>query len=225
MKKDWPSRNWLIVNIIVVVGEISLACLIWFSGEWFLAGSRETFGPLNSYIFIWLSIVIATIAALNTVMASLIASKSLELSRATTRPSLTLQEADIIAPETLVRLVVKNTGTLPAENGKFKVNIIPIQEPDRPEIILEGEIPLLFPNDEMGLFLPTDKEIIQVPMTTSDFASLVNSGTEIHFRLEMKYRSFEKEYVYGKVLKLPPRQKGRKALANLVSVEGSSYYK
>ena len=103
--------------------------------------------------------------------------------------------------------------------------MLKIQEPDRPEIILEGEIPLLFPNDEMSLFLPTDKEVVQVLMLTSDFASLVNSGREIHFRLEMKYRSFEKEYVYGKVLKLLPRQKGRKALANLVSVEGSSYYK
>ena len=36
---------------------------------------------------------------------------------------------------------------------------------------------------------------------------------------------FEKEYVYGQVFKLFPRQKGHKALASLVSVEGSSYYK
>jgi len=211
---DKIKSNWkvLLITIVAVVAICSFIDWIW-----------DTYG--QDYALMWVSLFIAVIVAIVALSSLKITRDSLELTRATTRPFLTLKEADIIAPETLVRLVVKNTGTLPTENGKFKVNIISIQEPDRPEITLKGEIPLLFPNDEMGLFLPTDKEIIQIPMPTSDFASLVNSGREIHFRLEMKYRSFEKEYVYGKVLKLLPRQKGRKALANLVSVEGSSYYK
>ena len=149
---------------------------------------------------------------------------SLELTRVTTRPFLTLKEAHI-TPDILVKLVIENTGTLPAENGKYKVNIIPIQEPDRPETIHEGEIALIFPNDSMGIFFPTSEPTVGVPKAHPDFVNLMNSGKEIHFRVQMKYHSFGKEYVYGQVFKLFPRQKGHKALANLVSVEGSSYYK
>ena len=217
---DKIRSNW---KVLVILGVLVGICI-------FLKSVFNNYG--TNIGLMWVAVIIAAIAAI-AALESLGATRkslkttreSLELTRATTRPFLTLKEADITVPETLVRFVVKNTGTLPAENGKFKVNIISLQEPDAPEIILEGEIPLLFPNDEMSLFLPTDTTIIHVPMPTSDFVSLVNSGKEIHFRLEMKYRSFEKEYVYGKVLKLLPRQKGQKALANLVSVEGSSYYK
>lgn len=117
MGRKWFRRNWL--WIIVVVGEVILACLIWLSGDWFFGGSRQTFGPLNSYIFIWFSIVIATIAALNSVRASDVASKSLELTRATQRPFLNV-ESDVTCymyPKSIGRIIVgiNNKGNFPAD--------------------------------------------------------------------------------------------------------------
>jgi len=88
------KRHWAIIisNFAILLGVGGIACLIWFSGDWFFAGSRETFGPLNSYIFIWVSIAIAAIAALNAGTASIIASRSLRLTRATTRPFLNVAD-------------------------------------------------------------------------------------------------------------------------------------
>jgi len=105
--------------IIIVVGEVILACLIWLSGDWFFGGSRQTFGPLNSYIFIWLSIVIASIAALSSVRASVVASKSLELTRATQRPFLNVEGSVTckIYPKSIGRIIasINNTGNFPAD--------------------------------------------------------------------------------------------------------------
>ncbi len=152
--------------------------------------------------------------------------KALELTRITTRPFLTLEEADIVTPENIGRFIFKNTGNLPAENANFKLEIYSIPKPDRPEIIAEGEIPILFPNDKMGLSIPIDVDkSISVPIPTSDFVNLVNSGTEVHFNFKAKYLSFKEEYEFGKVLKLLPHLKGVKTLANLLTVTGSTYYK
>ena len=63
-------------------------------------------------LFIAVIVAIVALGSLRVTRESLKTTReSLELTRATTRPFLTLKEADIIAPETLVRLVVKNTGT------------------------------------------------------------------------------------------------------------------
>jgi len=221
------KSHWLIAiaNLAVWLGGGVLSYIIWVLG-----GGRVTFGPLGSYSFICLSIVIAITAALNSGIASIIASKSLALTRATTeltgtttRPFLALKDS-YISPQITVILVVKNTGTLPAENGTFKVDIISIPEPDKPDIMHESEIPLIFPNDQITMEFPISEPIVQFPKARPDFVNLVNSGKEIHFRLEMNYRSFEKEYVYGKTLKLIAHQKDITALGNLMTIKGSSYY-
>jgi hypothetical protein len=116
------KRHWLIaiVNLAVWVGGGVFSYIIWIFG-----GGRETFGPLNSYIFIWLSIVIASTAALNSAVASVIASKALELTRATTRPFLTYLVGGIVLDEgnkvAFLRIVVSNKGNLPAENPFLQI--------------------------------------------------------------------------------------------------------
>ena len=157
MKRKWFRRNWL--WIIVVVGEIILACLIWLSGDWFFGGSRQTFGPLNSYIFIWFSIVIATIAALDSVRASDVASKSLELTRATQRPFLNVLGITVIwsrndgspTPVNYFVIHISNTGIFPANQVSVVLNVSKTDSDNQKHLfVVEREIPsICFPNEEI----------------------------------------------------------------------------
>lgn len=119
VKSGKASLKLIISLTVIVVGaEVIIAILIWFSGDWFLGGSRQTFGPLHNYGFIWLSIVIASIAALNSWIMSHVASKSLELTRATQRPFLTYVVDNLILDESgtaSLKIIVSNKGNLPAE--------------------------------------------------------------------------------------------------------------
>jgi len=96
------KKNIILTNVIIFVFIVIVAVIIWLSGDWLYAGSRETFGPLNSYIFVWISILIASIAATNTVIASImtrdslrITEDSLELTRAIQRPFLNIDRATL----------------------------------------------------------------------------------------------------------------------------------
>lgn len=98
-------------NIIFISAEMILASLAWFSGEWFFAGSVQTFGSLHSYSFIWLAIIIATIAALNSIFTTTIASE-------TQRPLLARSGKHILAVKqgdyVIIPFVIENFGTIPA---------------------------------------------------------------------------------------------------------------
>lgn len=112
-------------NILLIAVEVILASIIWFSGDWFFAGSEETFGTLHGYIFLWIALIIATIAALNSIFASVSAhdsfvttTASLELTRVTTRPFLNVQ-LSLTKRMSLDRAIftteIENTGNLPAD--------------------------------------------------------------------------------------------------------------
>lgn len=176
---EWFRRNWLVTNIIIIFGEVTIACLIWLSGDWLLAGSRETFGPLNSYIFIWLSIVIATVAAFNAVTASLIASKSLELSRATTRPFLNVVGISVIwsrndgspTPVNYFVIHIGNTGIFPADHVSVVLNVSKTNSDNQKHLfVVEGEIPsICFPGEEINnLIFRETKEPEQLSVANQD---------------------------------------------------------
>jgi len=212
---QWLKKRLKIILLYALITSIIIVALT-------IANSQYGFGTF----LVYLGIVIASIAAFANIHSNLMTRKALELTRITTRPFLSLEEADIATPEIIGRFTLKNTGNLPAENASFKVEIYSIPKPDRPEIIEEGEIPILFPNDGMTLFVPIDEnKSINFPVPASDFVNLVNSGKEVHFSFKAKYMSFKEEYEFGKVLKLLPHTKGDKSLANLLTVEGSTYYK
>jgi hypothetical protein len=67
-------RHIVLANLGLLLLVLIFAIVIWRSGQWFLAGSVETFGPLHNYSFIWLSIAIASVAALNSIFAATITS-------------------------------------------------------------------------------------------------------------------------------------------------------
>ncbi|MFC1990916.1 hypothetical protein ACFLU9_02040 [Chloroflexota bacterium] len=104
----------LSVNIIVLLIEGLLARYLWFSWN-----GRVTFGPLNGYIFLWVSIGIGSIAIVNSIIASLIASNSLKLTRTTQRPFLNV-DGNVTChkyPESIGRIVagINNKGNFPAD--------------------------------------------------------------------------------------------------------------
>lgn len=123
---NFIKNNWrlllvvLSVNIIVLLIEGLLARYLWVSWN-----GRVTFGPLNGYIFLWVSIGIGSIAIVNSTIASLIASNSLKLTRATTRPFLTYLVKDIVLDESnkaaFLMIVVSNKGNLPAEKPLLQI--------------------------------------------------------------------------------------------------------
>jgi len=117
---EWYKRNIIIAIFTVLIIEAIIAYLFWSLG-----GSRQTFGPLSSYGLIWLSIAIASIAAITSVFSSIstrdslaVTRQSLELTRATTRPFLTFRKVDFFMslPESEPRLqiLICNLGSLPA---------------------------------------------------------------------------------------------------------------
>ncbi len=213
MKKEWFRRNWLL--IIVVVGEVILACLIWLSGDWFFGGSRQTFGPLNSYIFIWFSIVIATIAALNSVRASDVASKSLELTRATQRPFLTLAKAEYNPHGPEVILYICNTGALPGDEVLVEIfflqsisDMLPITGS------ISYPLPSIFPNEEK----------ILAAVSNPDMVSFINSGAEARIFVTIKYRSIEKECNTRRMLRWPTGREARQHPLRLEALEEGNYW-
>lgn len=212
---QWLKKSLKRILLYALITPIVIGALT-------IVNSQYGFGTF----LVYLGIVIASIAAFANIHSNLMTRKALGLTRITTRPFLSLEEAYIKTPEIIGRFTLKNTGNLPAENASFKIEIYSIPKPDRPEIIEEGEIPILFPNDKMTLSIPTDVDkSISVPIPTSDFVNLVNSGKEVHFSFKAKYLSFKEEYEFGKVLELLPHPKGGKSLANLITVTGSTYYK
>ena len=203
-------RNWLITNIIIVLGEIIIACLIWLSGDWFLAGSRETFGPLNSYIFIWLSIVIATVAAFNTVRASLIASKSLELSRATTRPFLNVVGGISViwsrndgspTPVNYFVIHVGNTGIFPADHVSVVLNVSKTNSDNQKHLfVVEGEIPsICFPGEGINnLIFRETKEKEQLTLANQDKLKVIieiSYQNKLTHQFHKTIRSYLAQYV------------------------------
>lgn len=182
MKKEWFRRNWLL--IIIVVGEVILAYLIWLSGDWFFGGSRQTFGPLNSYIFIWLSIVIASIAALSSVRASEMASKSLELTRATTRPFMTYSKFGITFPSDLaiLHIWICNTGVHPADNVSVDIALFTIASKDG------KEQPLTSPFRTSALFFPKQELIFSFGVEDPKHVDLIKAEkTLVRISIDYQY--------------------------------------
>lgn len=218
MKKEWFRRNWL--WIIVVVGEVILACLIWLSGDWFFGGSRQTFGPLNSYIFIWLSIVIATIAALNSMKASDVASKSLELTRATQRPFLSITSIVHQPPKT-VEIIFCNTGALPSDSNTFQAIFSETKDFSEPNDLNKLSHPIIH---ESPPIFPGEKQQWDI-FLTQDRVEYVNSGNEVYLKIDIKYIYNKKEEgITSRVSHLPKSDKERGRVPFSILSEGS-YWK
>jgi len=178
-------RHIIQTNLIVLGAEGILACLLWFSGEWFFSGSKETFGPLNNYVFIWLSILVATIAALNAVLASTIASDS-------QRPFVNVNRIHVnwsrndsspIAVENFL-IGINNAGVFPADQVSIFFNVCGSDGDKEKQHLFkmhEENAAIYFPNEDMP-------NLMFVEADTKDKLT-VQSGGKLQVKIIISYEN------------------------------------
>ena len=193
---QWFRNHIIWTNIIFITVEVILASIIWFSGAWFFAGSRETFGPLNSYIFIWLSIIIATMAVINSIVA-------ITLANETQRPWLYMIGGKVTPYErnhryTVLPFILSNSGSLPATNVDshidFFANDEEITEDNESRVFevptREEETPMLLPNDTYTEGFVLD---IQNPNDRQLLDCIKQGKTKVRFRVS--YESLSRKHL------------------------------
>lgn len=193
---QWFRNNIIWTNIILIAVEVILASIIWRSGDWFFAGSRETFGPLNSYIFIWLSIIIATMAAINSIFATTLANE-------TQRPWLYMI-GDKVTPDernnryTALPFILSNSGSLPATNIHcdidFFANEEKVTEDNKSRVfevaIKREEPPMLLPN---GTYTEQYVLDIQNPNDLRLLDCMKQGKAKVRFRIS--YESLSRKHL------------------------------
>jgi hypothetical protein len=152
-------RHTVFTNLALIGVEVGGASLAWF-----IFNGRQTFESLHSYFFICASIVIASVAALNSILASSIASEA-------QRPFLyrtSLTKTQRVGKYITLGFNIKNSGSLPAEDVQTDINFFDKDEKaterNRSDIyeppILESESSsfLLFPNSDYYQSIVLDLE-------------------------------------------------------------------
>jgi len=180
-------------NLLLIVVEILIAILVWYSGDWFFSGSEETFGTLHSYIFIWTTVIIASTASLNSIFASLsahdsltVTRNSLELTRGAIRPFMTVIEykeepfktdSGQILPA--IWLTLTNSGGLPADNIYAAIKLVEVESGGNLNTLKEQDKPL-------GVLFPSQKYNV-AQIINAEHVSLFNEGkTRIYIDIRYK---------------------------------------
>jgi hypothetical protein len=177
-------RRHVARTTVVVVGiEIALAVIIWYAG-----GGRATFQALNNYIFLCLSVVIASLAAIGSIFASMSAhdsltltQKSLELARATQRPFLTARTSSIRLNDDHgeVFLVVTNTGSLPADRVFVEMTLWTLDSKAHERVL--GAI-----KQDNAIYFPQANHKMLITVTKQPLKLIREEKTGV--RLTMKYQ-------------------------------------
>ncbi|MBA7696497.1 hypothetical protein ES703_105146 [subsurface metagenome] len=216
----WCRRHIIRTNLALIGIEIAVACLVWF-----IFDGRQTFGPLNTYAIVCLSVVVASIAALNSMFASVSAhdslvttQESLELTRNSIRPF--LYAFGPIDPKTSKSHVkftftIHNSGSLPANDVKTDIQFF-----DKDEEVTEGNSsskyakptadpvsPILFPNDDIYLKYSFD-------LKDANDAKLWKNmqNGKIKYRARITYTSLGRKHETIQTVELL-KQAGEKGLA------------
>jgi hypothetical protein len=200
---SWCRRHIIWTNLIVLWFEIIVASLIWLT-----FGGTQTFGSLNTYVIVCLSIVIASIAALNSMFASVAAhdslvttQKSLELTRNSIRPFLYIAGSigvDKVGKYIKLTFAIQNSGSLPGEDVHVDIDFFDEGEKVTEENTSskytvptrELESPLLFPNSVFyeGYVLDSEsKNDLEL------WDNIVKGKTKC--RVRISYKSLEREHI------------------------------
>ena len=146
---DKIKHHWKILTILTTYVAICL----------FLTWVFDKYGP--NIALMWVAVIIAAIAAivalesLRAITKSLkLTQDSLKLTRATTRPFLNVSMPNTILFQSELRLVICNTGALPADKVEILCTLRTIENE---VVIKEYELPawnkapsIYFPGDEVG---------------------------------------------------------------------------
>lgn len=223
----WCRRHIILTNLIVLVCEVVLAVLIWF-----VFNGSQAFGSVNSYAFIWLSIVIASVAALSSMFGSVSehdsltvttqslerTTEALELTRATTRPFLNVSTPKSIVAQSSMELVICNTGNIPADRVEILCTLCTME---KEEVVKEYELTpwtkqapsIYFPGDEVGphySWSPKDYDFVDdetrrktTIRVTIDYRNKLTQKTHTTNRMFMAGVS-NQAYIY-QLVPIPPK--------------------
>lgn len=212
---DKIKSNWkvLLVTIVVVVAICSFIDWIW-----------DKYG--QDYALMWVSLFIAVIVAI-VALLSLEATRrslkvtqdSLELTRATTRPFLSITSVVYQPPKT-VEIIFCNTGALPTNSYTSQAifsqtnDFSKLNDLNKLSVPVTHEAPPIFPNEKQqwDLYLAQDR------------ADYINSGNEVYLKIDIKYiYNGKEEGATSRVSYLPKSDKGRVRLPFSILSEGSSW--
>ncbi|MDH5364544.1 MAG: hypothetical protein OEW82_05195 [Dehalococcoidia bacterium] len=130
----------------------------------------------------FISIIVATFFASRSLVLT---SKSLELTRATTRPFLTLSGYKVILPSSRVDmeivLLIRNTGSLPADSVSIDVILAAVNDADETERQLEK-----YELVKNAIYFPTIDETLHV-VPSSDISKLI-LDEKAKIRIIMNYQ-------------------------------------
>lgn len=186
---EWCNRHKqiILINILALFMVVIVAILIWFSGEWFFGGSVQTFGPLHSYGFIWLAILIAILAATNTIIASATAKDALELTRNTMRPFLTVSGYKIISlsgkAAMEIIIYIKNSGPLPADSVSVDTVLITVKDKYGTEQELQKDRLV-----EKAIYFPSIDETLHVVPSAKNSQLILDEKTKIRIIINYRHR-------------------------------------
>lgn len=194
---EWCRHNVIPTTLIVLGVEVIVACLIWF-----IFGGRQTFGPLNTYVIVCLSVVIASIAALNSMFASISARdsltatrESLELTRNTTIPFLTLSSYYVISPTQSgdanmeIELVIKNTGSLPADSVSVETSLLASDVTNGSERQLQTDGLV-----DGAIYFPAIEEHLHIVPTPNTVQLILDEKTTIRIIINYQHRLAKEDY-------------------------------
>ncbi|MFC2035834.1 hypothetical protein ACFLUJ_06920 [Chloroflexota bacterium] len=144
------KRHILLTNTILIAFITILAMLIWLSGDWFFAGSIVTFGPLHNYVFIWISILIASVAALNAILSSLIARDSQRPFLNVSRVHLNWSNLQMNCSNINNFIIgVENTGNFPADEVSIRFSVWKSEKGSQKHLfVMKEESQIYFPNED-----------------------------------------------------------------------------
>lgn len=194
-------RHIIITNGVIIVLEIIIAALVWY-----FSGAKTAFQTTSNYTFLCASVVIASVAAVNSILASVIAhdslkltQDSLELTRATQRPFLTPTNLIITFAQTKSNLkaIVSNTGTLPAKNVSIDMTLHKIESADREIQVgnVRMVVSIAFPQTNHLLALTISDEVLEQYRTLAREGKLRTRVTTTYHH-SMTGEIFQNVFVY-----------------------------
>ncbi|MBA7600394.1 hypothetical protein ES703_07444 [subsurface metagenome] len=202
IKHIWKSKLVIVCTLGVFIGI-----------SFFLDWVRDKYG--QEYALTWVAVFIAAIAAIAALSSLKLTRDSLELTRATTRPFLTLTEAEYSPFFLKVLLHICNTGALPGNEVSIEILLIEPKDEEGLRKSITKTLPSVFPNEEKRLELEINPE----------FRNLIDSEVEtIRCLVEIKYCWQEKECWTKRIIGWPSEREARQHPVKLeVLAEGSGW--
>ncbi len=204
---DKIRHNWKAILSSVCILAIFSGFYFYINWIWDTQGQNATLSQISLFI--------AAIVAIVALWSIKITRDSLRLTRAVTRPFLTLEKAEYDPHMPEIILYVCNTGALPGDGVSVEIFFWRLID-DRLLIIgsISHPLPSIFPKEEK----------ILASVINQDMLKYINSGEEARILVSIKYQSIEKECNTRRMLRWPTGKEARQHPLRLEVLEEGNYW-